>query len=179
MALELARQLSQMGREVEVVVLIEPISLNARPAFRCILCMLDTLFTVIPGKRARLKLRAAAMYQFWRTFRWLCEHFGLASPSEDDSATWADEPKATKKIYQRLMANYTPSPIPARIVCLTAEGSSRAVEFDWKPWRRLSPAVTAFTIPGTHMSCLTTHVGRLAESLKAALASPTGESHAV
>ena len=49
----------------------------------------------------------------------------------------------TSKIYQRLMANYIPPQLQAPIVCLTAKGSSRAVEFDWKPWRRLSPTVTA------------------------------------
>ena len=34
MAIELARQLSTIGRQVDLVVLIEPISLNARRGFR-------------------------------------------------------------------------------------------------------------------------------------------------
>ena len=164
MAMELARQLSAMGRDVELVVLIEPISLNARPAFRCIGRVLDAL----SPNRA---LRARMMFFLWRAFRWLCEGLGLNRPSEDDPATWAQESRETREIYQQLMANYTPPRLPAPIVCLTAQGSSRAVEFDWKPWRRLSPAVTARVISGNHISCLTTHVGSLAESLREALAS--------
>jgi len=169
MALELARQLSAIGREVEVIVLIEPISLNARPAFRSIARGLEALVAVIPGRRSGRVIRAAIMFQLWRAFRWVCERLGLNSASEDDPATWAEEPKQTRLVYQRLMANYIPSRTQARIVCLTAAGSSRAVEFDWRPWRRLSPDVVARVIPGNHISCLTTHVQALAESMTEAL----------
>jgi oxalate---CoA ligase len=169
MAIELAHQLWAMGREVDLVVLIEPISLNARPAFRCAGRLLDGLLAAVPRNRARV-VRAAIMFQLWRAFRWACERLGLNSPSEDDPASWALEPRETRKIYQRLMANYTPPRLEARILCLTAQGSSRAVEFDWKPWQRLSPAVTTAVIPGTHISCLTTHVDVLAQSLRKALA---------
>ncbi|HTA43051.1 MAG TPA: AMP-binding protein [Bryobacteraceae bacterium] len=174
MAMELSRQLSRMGRDVELVVLIEPISLNARPVFRGIGYMLGALCSLVPHQKTRRSLRAAVMFQFWRAFRWTCERIGLNSPSEDDPATWAEEPRETRKTYQRLMANYTPPRLAARIACLTARGSSRAVEFDWKPWRRLSPAVTAQVIPGNHISCLTTHVGHLAASMRQAL-SPIGQ----
>jgi len=161
MAIELARQLCAKGRQVELLVLIEPISLNARPGFRFASRVLAALPAIA---------RAAFMFHLWRTFRWTCERLGVNSPSEDDPATWAHEPRETRKTYQRLMANYAPPRIDAPIVCLTAKGSSRAVEFDWKPWRRLSPAVTTQIIPGTHISCLTTHVGALADSLRRALA---------
>jgi len=161
MAIELARQLSVIGREVDLLVLIEPISLNARPGFR----FAARVLVALPAHA-----RAAIMFYLWRTFRWTCERLGFNSPSEDDPATWARESRETRKTYQRLMANYTPPGLEAPIVCLTAKGSSRAVEFDWKPWRRLSPAVTTEIIPGTHISCLTTHVGALAVSLRKALA---------
>jgi thioesterase domain-containing protein len=163
MAVELAAQLRAIGREVDLVVLIEPISLNVRPGFR----FAARLLAALPASRGA---RAAIMFYLWRTFRWTCERLGINSPSEDDPATWVHESRATRKAYLRLMANYTPPRLEAPIVCLTAKGSSRAVEFDWKPWRRLSPTVTAEIIPGTHISCLTTHVKALATSLRQALA---------
>lgn len=171
MALELARQLSAIGREVELVVLIEPISLNARPVFRWISRALNLLVGVIPSKRMRRVVRAGIMFQLWRTFRWTCERLGLNSPSEDDPESWALESRQTRLMYQRLMANYLPAATKARIVCLTAAGSRRAAEFDWKPWRGLSPDVVAHVIPGNHISCLTTHVDSLAQSLTEALES--------
>ncbi len=168
MALELARQLSALGRVVETIVLIEPISLNARPCFRFIGHLLDTVFAAVPYKKTRRTLRAAIMFLLWRTFRWACERLRINSPAADDPSL---ETQETKKVYQRLMANYTPPRLSSRVVCLTAEASSRAVEFDWKPWLSLSPAVTAHVIPGTHMSCLTTHVVPMAETLRQTLAS--------
>jgi thioesterase domain-containing protein len=163
MAIELARQLSAIGRKVDLVVLVEPISLNARPGFRFAAHLLAGLS---PSQSAR----AAIMFHLWRTFRWTCERLGVNSPSEDDPDSWTHESRETRKTYQRLMANYIPPRLEAPIVCLTAKGSSRAVEFDWKPWRHLSPTVSAEIIPGTHISCLTTHVGPLAKSLGKALA---------
>jgi acyl-CoA synthetase (AMP-forming)/AMP-acid ligase II/thioesterase domain-containing protein len=163
MAIELARQLSAIGRKIDRVVLIEPISLNARPGFR-------VAARLLAGLRASRAARADIMFHLWRTFRWGCERLGVNSPSEDDPASWVREARETRRTYLRLMANYTPPRLEAPIVCLTAKGSSRAVEFDWKPWRRLSPAVTAEIIPGTHISCLTTHVGALAGSMRNALA---------
>ena len=171
MALELARQLMATGREVELVILIEPISLNARPVFRCIARALDVVLAITPGRRVRRVIRAAVMFQLWRVFRWACERLGVNSASEDEGPTsWAEESKQTRLVYQRLMANYLPPATQARIVCLTAAGSSRAVEFDWKPWQRLSPDVEARVIPGNHISCLTTYVDSLAQSLTEALA---------
>ncbi len=171
MSMELARQLSAIGREVEVIILIEPISLNARPAFRTIARTLEALVAVIPDRKLGRVIRAAIMFQFWRAFRWVCERLGLNSPSEDDPASWALESRQTRLVYQRLMANYIPSPTRARIVCLTAAGSTRAVEFDWKPWKRLSPDVVARVIPGNHISCLTTHIETLAKNMTEALKS--------
>ena len=166
MAMELARQLSNAGREVEVVVLIEPISLNARPVFRWAKKFLDKFPQPASGV-----LRADVMFLLWRAFRWFCERLGFNSPSEDDPSTWALESKQLRTIYQRIMASYVPPRLAARIVCLTAAGSSRAVEFDWKPWRRLSRSVTARITPGDHLSCLTTHVEGLAQNLRETLSS--------
>lgn len=169
MAMEVANQLTALGREVELVLLIEPISLNARPVFRLAGRLLDVAFFLMPSRRIRRILKAAVMFQLWRVFRFICERLRINSPSEDDPDTWALESRETRMIYQRLMANYAPPRLAARVVCLTARGSNRAVEFDWKPWRRLSPMVTVRVIPGTHISCLTTHVDTLAQSVRDAL----------
>lgn len=171
MAIELSRQLSARGREVELLVLIEPISLNARPLFRRAGRLLDILCAAVPRRSSRRTLRAMTMFQLWRAFRWTCERLGRSRAAATDPSAAAHEPKELRDAYRRLMANYMPGYLSTRVICLTAEGSRRAVEFDWKPWRILSPDVSLRTIPGTHMSCLTTHIEPLAKELRKALES--------
>src|SRR5262249_34698190 len=65
LAWELAHQLGKAGRDVEVVVLMATVSLNARPTLRLIARMLTQLASVSPKKIGE-SLRLDGMRAVWR-----------------------------------------------------------------------------------------------------------------
>ena len=64
LAWEIACQLDRMGREVEAVVLVDTISLNARPVLRATAKLLGSIAILTP-KRIGEKLKAEGMRTVW------------------------------------------------------------------------------------------------------------------
>ena len=66
LAWEIAYQLDRMGREVEAVVLIDTISLNARSVLRAVAKFLGLAAMIVPNRIGK-KIKSDGMVAFWRT----------------------------------------------------------------------------------------------------------------
>jgi thioesterase domain-containing protein len=173
-AWELARQLLAAGERVELVVMIEPMTLNARPSMRALARALRGA-AALGGAR----VGSEAMGFLWRVVhfaerRW----FGLSSGSGDDIGMLAErvtrrDPLAVAKFaaYRRTMASYMPPRLDIEVLCMIAQSHAGSRVFSAEPWRRLTPRLEPTLVPGEHLTCITTHVdtlaGRLRQRLKA------------
>ena len=141
LAWEIAHQLERLGREVELVALIEAPSLNARPLFRTIAQLNGFIAAVAPGQLSR-KFALDGMRAVWRK---------MGIPRYGP--------------YTRAVVNYVPPKIMSRVVCLITEDSRLKVEFSWRPWTKLARNVSCHYIAGTHLGCITKNVGDTARVL--------------
>jgi hypothetical protein len=60
--------------------------------------------------------------------------------------------------YSRLLRRYIPEPLAVPLLYFS-------VEYDGRPFRRLSPEFEIVRIPGRHFDCVTTHLNLLADHL--------------
>jgi acyl-CoA synthetase (AMP-forming)/AMP-acid ligase II len=153
-AWELAHQLESHGRRVERVVLIEAISLNARPTIRMI-GRLTRLIAAVAPRRIGEKLKFDAMDAVWR---------GLRRFVFDGS-------------YRRVISNYLPPRLNSDVAVVICEKSRARRSFSSKAWNYLVPNVQTRYIPGSHFSCITTHASELAYVLDSLLS--TGPDSAI
>jgi acyl-CoA synthetase (AMP-forming)/AMP-acid ligase II/thioesterase domain-containing protein/acyl carrier protein len=153
LAWELASQLDRMGREVEAVVLIETISLNARLVLRAIAKLLGTIGTIAPkriGEKASangmwaLRRLGKRMKAIWHTANWHVDIFGP---------------------YSRVMSKYVPPPIVTRVLCVVCDHNRASTSYSSKPWINLAPVVQSKIVAGTHVTCITKHVSEVARSI--------------
>ncbi len=173
-ALELVRQLEAAGRTVEKVVLIDVFSLNARPLMRPIVPIVSWMGRWLPGELGR-KIGRSGMPSVWV----LASHLLRRDPTilrrvtktarSGSMRAWDASLRTT---YYRAMAKYLPPRIRAEIVCLLSEEYVDRKEYDAAPWKRLSPHVQSGRLPGQHNTCVSTHVGELAERLNREFAEP-------
>ena len=141
LAWEIARQLERLDRGVEFIVLIDTPSVNARPLFRAI-ALLNRLIVAIAPTTISRKFALEGMRALW--IRWKFSDGGS---------------------YSRAVSNYVPQKITSRIICLVSEDSRSKVEFSWRPWTNLAGDVSCRYISGTHLGCITQHVGDTARLL--------------
>ena len=173
-ALELVRRLEAAGRTVEKVVLIDTFSLNARPLMRPIVPIVSWMGRWLPGELGR-KLGRSGMPSVWV----LASHLLRRDPTilrrvtktarSGSMRAWDASLRTT---YYRAMSKYLPPRIRAEIVCLLSEEYVDRKEYDAAPWKRLSPHVQSGRLPGQHNTCVSTHVGELAERLNREFAEP-------
>ena len=173
-ALELVRQLEAAGRTVEKVVLIDAFSMNARPLMRPIVPIVSWMGRWLPGELGR-KIGRSGMPSVWV----LASHLLRRDPTilrrvtktarSGSMRAWDASLRTT---YYRAMAKYLPPRIRAEIVCLLSEEYVDRKEYDAVPWKRLSPHVQSGRLPGQHNTCVSTHVGELAERLNREFAEP-------
>jgi acyl-CoA synthetase (AMP-forming)/AMP-acid ligase II/thioesterase domain-containing protein/acyl carrier protein len=150
-AWEIAYQLARMGRDVEAIVLVETISINARPVFRAIAKLFRFAAFVAP-KRIGDKLKANGMRAVWRMTRrmWTVYRRGKFSVSGSSGP------------YSRAVSNYIPPRIRTRVLCVVCE-QSRSPGKSSTSWTKLAPEIHCDRVAGTHKSCVTN--GELARSL--------------
>jgi hypothetical protein len=141
LAWEIARQLERLGREVELVALIEAPSLNARTLLRTIAQLNGFIGAVAPRQLSR-KFALDGMRAVWRKMG-----FPRYGP------------------YTRAVVNYVPPKIMSPVICLITEDSRLKVEFSWRPWTKLARNVSCHYIAGTHFGCITKNVGDTARVL--------------
>ena len=63
------------------------------------------------------------------------------------------------------MSKYLPPRICADITCLLSDEYVDRKEYEAAPWKHLAPHVQSGRLPGQHNTCVSTHVGELAERL--------------
>jgi oxalate---CoA ligase len=170
-AWEIAHQLERAGRKVESLLLIDTFSINARPMVRGIVRAVNTLGGLTPGDIGA-KLRAKGMPTVWAGTRRLLQ--------KDRAILWrvakrlyGGQPGAANSLrtaYYHAMSNYLPPPIKARVVVVLSDEYTRKKEFAAEAWRSLAPHVGQEHVPGKHNTCITSHVGELAQALNRHLA---------
>jgi len=177
LALEAARQAEAAGEAVEVVILVDPISLNARPPLRAAQRVLSFVGRLRSRQaRKRYERLGAAMARVWKFAEWLPSRSAvvpdlpLAVPGADEAeAAFERRHEQRMAIYRQAMACYLPRRIAGRLVCLTAERSWPPYLYAAAPWARFAGRFETSTIPGGHLTCLTDGAEALAARLNAVL----------
>jgi hypothetical protein len=160
-----------------LVVLVEPITLNARPGFRLLARALGTALQLTTTNRALQQERlGAAMSLTWRAIRrasGVYRHRGRAILVGDDldaltrrirkfDAVAAERYARLQDQYRRIMAGYLPTAIRADLLCIVAQSHEDDIAFAAGVCRRLAARSETAVIPGEHMTCITTHAEALA-----------------
>jgi acyl-CoA synthetase (AMP-forming)/AMP-acid ligase II/thioesterase domain-containing protein/acyl carrier protein len=173
-ALELVRRLEAAGRTVEKVVLIDSFSLNARPVMRPIVSIVSWMGRGLPGGLGR-KIGRSGMPSVWVLASHLLRrdpailHRVTKTARSGSMRAWDASLRTT---YYRAMSKYLPPRVRAEIVCLLSEEYVGRKEYEAAPWKHLAPHVQSGRLPGQHNTCVSTHVGELAERLNREFAEP-------
>ncbi len=183
-ALELARQAEAAGLPVSVVIMIDPISLNARRPFWLLAWLAGSVLRLFDREPARRQRRLGAfMARVWNNARRSGQRLnaifrgsgGLASLSldaEKNGSLYEELERryqAQANAYFRAMAAHLPRATRARLVCLTAHANRRSWDFAGRAWKGFGSSLEVFVVPGDHATCVTTHIEALAERMRAAL----------
>lgn len=139
LAWELAHQLECLGRQVELVVLVDTVSLNTRPTIRAMVRLIRLIATVLPT-RVRDTFKLDSMSTLWNNLR-RAPFYGP---------------------YLRAMSNYLPPHLKSNVAIVVCEKSRVKRSFSTKAWGRLAPRVQTQYTPGSHVGCITTHANELA-----------------
>jgi acyl-CoA synthetase (AMP-forming)/AMP-acid ligase II/thioesterase domain-containing protein/acyl carrier protein len=156
-AWHLAYLLRRAGVEVVELLLIETMSLNARPRLRVLPRVFRAAGSLVPGRAGRF-LREHGMRHAWYwarrladfSFRGLREEIGALQQrprGQRDAIAMAD------RTYLALMSRYVPPPLDVCVTCFIAD-QGRHIDTDPTFWRRLAPSVSSVTGPGTHQGLL-------------------------
>jgi thioesterase domain-containing protein len=165
-ALDLAKRLVEAGRRVDAVFLIDPPTLNFRPAarrfFRGFTKFLEAISPSWEQQVPKLATavdflwRQAANLQVYRRDPSLLRHAlaKLVGPRRRD--------RGMARISNRLFRKYMPSKTELPVVYFAAENDGDDV-------RHLGPNVEIVRLPGGHWGCITTHVDVLTHEIGARL----------
>ncbi len=171
-ALEIARHLEAQGRTVDKVVLIDSFSINARPVMRGLARMVSMAGRLAPGAWGR-KFRRSAMPSLWV----FASHFlqgdlallrrARRTVAKGAMRIWDGSQRTT---YYRAMSKYLPPRLNCEVICLLSEEYATRKAYDPAAWKHLAARVRTDRIPGEHNTCVSRHVGDLAERLNQMLA---------
>jgi thioesterase domain-containing protein len=177
-AWHLAHLLRSRGVVVLELLLIDALSLNARPLLRGLGKLFDTAGAIVPGRPGRfLRQRAMRGVRMWvkgqGTFGTTL-YRGAQKMLFDTMS--ADSPRANgadmKRHLNRMVSRYVPPGIDVDVTCFIAE---KGTHFNIDPsfWHKLARTVNAVSVPGTHSGILVER-----ESLAKALAAALKEAQA-
>jgi oxalate---CoA ligase len=178
-AWHLAHLLRSQGVEVLELLLIETVSLNARPALRGLPRLFERLGRMLPGRTGRF-LREGAMRGAWiltrKSFAELAPLLYRAARTKVLSAVGReaalqprrDASQKADKMYYQFMSRYVPPRTDVEVTCVIAQEGKH---FDTDPtfWRGLAPKVNEVRVPGEHTSALIAERQALAAVLGEAL----------
>jgi oxalate---CoA ligase len=139
LAWEIVRQLEALDREVEFIVLVETVSLNARPILGAIGRLAEVLVAATP-RTIGDKIARECMDAVWKR------------------ATRRSAPNPyllTSTPYSQAVRNYIPRKINAPTICIVSEESRNRIGFSPEPWKILSPKVDYRYVAGNHLNDLT------------------------
>jgi acyl-CoA synthetase (AMP-forming)/AMP-acid ligase II/thioesterase domain-containing protein len=165
-ALELAYQLESRGRAIESVVLIDTLSINARPFMRFIVSLMSRAGRMVPGALGS-RIRRDAILSLWLLSQLLKgdRKIGRVARMLQSGAV----SRSIHATYYRAMSQYVPPKVRAEVVCLVCEEYSAKWGYRSDPWKNLCTNVRQAQIPGGHHSCIVDHMGELATCLNGTL----------
>jgi len=176
-AWHLTHLLRSKGVQVAELLLIETMSLNARPLVRGLTRLARRGGTALRGRAGRWvrnDLPRAAWSWSRRlatlTYRTMGSKLSSALRRKPDPGLRGDAFDLLDEVYFRLMSAYLPPRIDVRVTCFIAE-DGRHFDTDPKFWRGLAPRVQVTKVPGTHHTALISQRQALAAALANSLAS--------
>jgi acyl-CoA synthetase (AMP-forming)/AMP-acid ligase II/thioesterase domain-containing protein len=180
-ALEAARQAEAAGEAVSLVVMIDPISLNARRPLRALVRVLRLLARLGSTKEQKRQDRLGGVLgRLWVLLEWppwrrrsqprRRPATAPAVPVDEIEQAAQRRHETRLAAYRKAMAKYLPGPVDARLLCVSAERTKAAGLYAVAPWARFSRSFASTTVPGDHASCLVDGAKALAERLRAELA---------
>ena len=145
LAWEIAHQLERSNRQVEFIVLIETISLNARTLLRALGRLVKFISATAPRAIGEKVARE------WMSFGWnrTCR-LSTRNPYMPASTP-----------YSRALRNYVPPKVNSPIICVLSDESSNRVGLSPVPWMNLAPRVDYRQVSGNHLNDLTALVSEL------------------
>jgi acyl-CoA synthetase (AMP-forming)/AMP-acid ligase II/thioesterase domain-containing protein len=165
-ALELANQLERRGRTIESVVLIDTLSINARPFMRFIVALVSFAGRMVPGDFGS-KLRRETILSLWLLSQILKGDRKIGRVARLLRSGTVS--KSVHAAYYRAMSQYVPRKVRAEVVCVVCEEYSAKWGYRAEPWKNLYSNVRQARIPGGHHTCIIDHVVELASCLDGAL----------
>jgi thioesterase domain-containing protein len=166
-AFEMARRLEMRGEQVSLVILVaSDVRSTARP-------------DPPPAFPARVLHQGHRYGQYyWRRLRAAVKARTAAPRPPADAASRGARAVAERRrahaerreAYGRVLSAYTPGPYRGRVVLLWPEGEpARHPGDSTQGWSDVAAALEVRSIPGGHLSCVTTHVRALATQMRDAL----------
>jgi thioesterase domain-containing protein/acyl carrier protein len=169
-ALELANQLESRGRAIESVVLIDTLSINARPFMRFIVALISFAGRMVPGAFG-LTLRREAILSLWLLSQILKGDRKIGRVAQMLRSGTVS--RSIHAMYYRAMAQYVPPKVRAEVVCLVCEEYSAKWGYQAEPWKKLCTNLRQARIPGGHHTCIIDHMSELASCLNGTLSERT------
>lgn len=152
-AFETARLLMAAGHRVELVAIIDPPGISARPASRAMLELMQPL--VAPRRLGWAYEQMARLERFLK----MQSRERLAKMHNALFKAKKRPPSSLLEVYSIAMAQYRPEPLNVPAVFYSAGHDGQA-------WRRLSPQLEVIQVPGSHLGCLTVGVEPLVDHLR-------------
>jgi thioesterase domain-containing protein len=164
-AFELAYQLEKRGREIESIVLIDTLSINARPLMRFIVALISRACRMGPDAFGS-KVGRGVILSLWLLSQILKgdRKIGRVARMLRSGAvvSWN---RSIHAMYYRAMSQYVPPTVRAEVVCLVCEEYSGKWGYQAQPWKHLCTTMRQARIPGGHHTCVVHHMGELATCL--------------
>jgi len=170
-AFEIARQLQADGQRVERLVLVTPVVFPPLASLESLGRLTSVSLRDLPGRvRDGLAWRLRSL-----SSRRPGREISLPPRSRHPVVAAVDAARDRLTVeYSRRMRTYWPRPYPGTVTLLqTRSPSVKAASDPRGSWSRLAARVDVQTIPGEHLSCITTHVRELGRCIRASLDGPT------
>jgi oxalate---CoA ligase len=162
-AFEAARLLMAAGHKVDMVAMVDPPTISARPAPRAILRQMRLI--VSPYRLRWTYELMARLERFFNasTSKQVAQlYHALSNPKKLHDAIlnpYDEIPPALWETYSLAMAQYLPAPLDVPVTLYAAD-------YDGRAWRRLSLQLEVIQLLGGHSDCLTIGAELLVEHLR-------------
>lgn len=172
-AWHLTHLLRQHGVEVAQLLLLETISLNARPGLRALASWCAAAASVLPAGAGDF-IREKVMRAIW-TWRSRLARFTYSAARRKLRAALSGPPPELQRQsllddrhFLGMMARYVPPSLDVGVTCLIAE---QGKHFDTDPaqWRAFAAQVSRLGVPGTHATSVVSERKALAAAFETAM----------
>ncbi len=173
-AWHLTHLLRSAGVEVAELLLLETMSLNARPDLRGVARFCAAAGAALRGRAGKF-MRQSAMGAVW-TWRRRVAHFTYSAARRKlwGALQWQVPAELrrnafeTGQVFLGMMSRYVPPAIDVDVTCfIAAEGTH--FDTDPRPWRHLARSVAQVSVPGNHTTAVVSERQALAAAIAAAM----------